>query len=195
MKWTSELTVKEHLGFMKTIERSTADIGAVLTCYESQKLFEIMRDLTDDELFKLKERDDVYGTIMHVYETRLSSVLLQEEKPKDRILTGEILRQQVNQLIGSIEMAAGDHITYMAYCEYIALCKEGQADALNATWEEWQEDVQIEAVLESFYRKVADERIDQWRKSLEVEKRQKINTPEPEEDIDIPLASNSSSSL
>ena len=197
MKWADNLTVKQHLAFVQTIERSTADLPAVLTCYESQNLFNIMRDLTDDEIFSIKDRDDVYGAMMHTYELRLREVLRTAKniKPKERILTGDVLRQQTNQLISNIELAAGDYITYMAYCEYVALRQEGQTDALNATWEEWQENVTIVNVLESFYNRVADERLESWRKSLDVESRQDAAKPNPAKDKDIPLEKESKNSL
>ena len=194
MKWADELTVKEHFSFMKELGRSAKDLESVLSAYEADQLYDIVRLTPDQDIFSIGERDDVYGVMFKMYEVRVRVLAAREEKPKDREVTGENFRPSLNFALTGTINNVDDFTSYMAYCEYIALRKEGQHDVMNSTWEEWQELITVKIAIESFYNKVSDERLEHWRKMLDVELQQakyEEENPienEPEEtETDIPL--------
>lgn len=183
MKWTDELSVKEHFSFLTHLERSTTDFEDVLTAYEADRLFETVRDTPDDDLLDLSKRAGVWGAIAKVCELRIRGVIANQEKPEHRKFTIEQYRIQLHFLLGSLLRVGGDYISYMAYCEYVALRKENQTDACNFSWNEWQDAVTVKRVLDSFYSRVEEERQQHWQSALKVELARKELPPEkaPEE--------------
>ena len=169
MKWVDELTPKEHFSFLDAIERDTTEFEDVLSAYEGALIFEEIRKIPDSELLALGDGDGLTATIAKVFELRLRAAGAASEEPEDRKWSAEKFRAQFNFILGSLKNVGGDYIGYMAYCEYVSLRKEGQTDASNSSWEEWQDTVLIKHVLDSFYSRVADERLEHWTETLLVE--------------------------
>ena len=199
MKWTDTLTVKEHLSFIEKLNRVSTEIGDVLTAYEATQIFERIRLLANAELFEVGKGDDSFEALAKVIALRTQRLhqMIDVTEGKKVPFDKNILRSGFNSIIESMVNIAGDYVSFMAYCEYLALKKEGQSDALNATWEEWQENVEVKPVLEAFYNRVAEERRVYWTESAVVEERELDIPVEPKKERnteEVPLEKKSDAS-